>query len=393
MRLRPGPGIGWFLAACVLGAGAWAAVRSGLWDKAFPAQRPEPRVTAGDFPAGVSAPVGGYASLPDRPVRIGFTPRGSSAALLLATGGVGATPAQRKAALYGTSYALDAEAVAFSREEDLRQSLLSGGDSGGVDMAAVGVDRLAAWWPALRDAAPRTVLLLGRSRGHEALAAVGAGALSELRGQRVGVYRHGSASYFLLWALSRAGLSTADLVRVDLPSTLEAGAWLRQGKVDAVVGLAPDVAAAAQARGGTVLASTADAPHLLATVLVVRGEFSARFPDAVRRVLRGQLEAAALVNRDAAAGARLLVETAPYLGDPAGAVATAPPADLKENLSFFGLQGEAPVTYDELYESASALYEKLSPGGRASAAEDTRELGPLKYVAGTAGPGLAGRRE
>ncbi|MEN9799149.1 MAG: hypothetical protein RL653_2845, partial [Pseudomonadota bacterium] len=125
----------------------------------------------------------------------------------------------------------------------------------------------------------------------------------------------------------------------------------------------------------------------------VRGEFSARFPDAVRRVLRGQLEAAALVNRDAAAGARLLVETAPYLGDPAGAVATAPPADLKENLSFFGLQGEAPVTYDELYESASALYEKLSPGGRASAAEDTRELGPLKYVAGTAGPGLAGRRE
>ena len=394
MTLRPGPGISWFLAACVLGAGAWVAVRSGQWDALFaPARRPEARVTAGDFPAGVSAPLGGYASLPDRPVRVGFTPRGSSAALLLSTGGVGATPAQRKSALLGASYALDAEAVAFSREEDLRQALLSGGDAGGVDMAAMGVDRLAAWWPALRDAAPRTVLLLGRSRGQEALAAVGASALSELRGQRVGVYRHGSASYFLLWALSRAGLGPGDVVRVDLPSTLEAGAWLRQGKVDAVVGFAADVEAAAQARGGSVLASTADAPHLLATVLVVRGEFSARFPDALRRVLRGQLEAAALVNRDPAGGARLLAETAPYLGEPGAAVAIAPPADLKENLAFFGLQGEAPVTYDELFESAAALYEKLSPGGRATSAEDTRELGALRYVASSAGPALAGRRE
>ena len=386
MTLRAGPGIRWFILSCVAITGAWVAVRTGLWaklsERIAPAVPKPPRLSAGDFPAGASAPVGGFASLPDRPVRLGFTPRGNSAALLLATGGAGSEAPGRKAALFAVSYALDAEAVPFSRDEDLRQALLAGGDAGGVDMAALSVDRLAAWWPDLRDASPRTVMLLGRSRGQEVVAAVGASSLAELRGRRVGTYRHGPSSYFLLWALSRAGLNPSDVVRVDLPSTLEAGAWLREGKVDAVAGFAHDVSAAAQARGGAVLASTADAPHLLATVLVVRGEFSARYPDAVRRILRGLLEAGALVNRDPAAGARLLGEVASYLGDPAGAVAAAPPADIKENLSFFGLQGEAPVTYDELFQSALALYEKLSPAGRAVSAEDTRELGALRYVSG-----------
>jgi len=386
MTLRAGPGVRWFLLACLGVGGAWVAVRTGAWarvsERIAPAVPKPPRLSAGDFPAGASAPVGGFASLPDRPVRLGLLPRGASAAMLWATGGAGAEAPGRKAGLFAAAYALDAESLAFSREEDLRQALLSGGDAGGVDMAALTVDRLAAWWPELRDAAPRTVMLLGRSRGQEAVAAVGAATIAELRGRRVGTYRHGSASYFMLWALSRAGLSPSDVVRVDLPSTVEAGAYLREGKVDAVAGLTQDVATAAQARGGAVLASTADAPHLLATVIVVRGEFSARYPDAVRRVLRGLLEAGNTVAKDPVGGARLLGQVASYLGDPAQAVAANPPADLMENLSFFGLQGEAPVTYDELFQSALALYEKFSPEGRSVSAEDTRELGPLRYVAG-----------
>jgi len=99
-------------------------------------------------------------------------------------------------------------------------------------------------------------------------------------------------------------------------------------------------------------------------------------------VLRGLLEAGNTVAKDPVGGARLLGQVASYLGDPAQAVAANPPADLMENLSFFGLQGEAPVTYDELFQSALALYEKFSPEGRSVSAEDTRELGPLRYVAG-----------
>ncbi len=121
------------------------------------------------------------AAVPLRPTLIGFTPRGSSAALLLATGGALSPDESHKLSpekpapggLLKTGYALDAAAVVFPREEDVRQALALGGDNGGVDLAAISVDRLAQWAVSLRDAAPRTVLLLGRSQGQEALAAVG----------------------------------------------------------------------------------------------------------------------------------------------------------------------------------------------------------------------------
>jgi ABC-type nitrate/sulfonate/bicarbonate transport system substrate-binding protein len=153
-----------------------------------------------------------------------------------------------------------------------------------------------------------------------------------------------------------------------------------------VVGLWGDVELAARDRGGVVLATTADAPHLVATVLVVRGEFAARYPDAVRRVIRGLLEAGASVAKDPGPAARLLGEVAPYLGDPVEAIRSAPPATLADNLSFFGLSGEAPVTYDELYQSASALFAKVKRTAAGPPAEDTRDLGALKYVSEARGP-------
>jgi len=248
------------------------------------------------------------------------------------------------------------------------------------------VDRLAAWGPLLRDAAPRTVLLLGRSQGQEALAAVGARDLSSLRGKRVGVYPEGPARYFALWLLSRAGLRMSDVRWVDLRSTLEAGAALREGRVDAAVGFTSDVELAAKDRGGAVLASTADAPHLITTVLVARGDFAARYPDALRRVLRGLLDAGAAVAANPASGARMLGEVAPYLGDPLEAIRSAPPATLADNRAFFALSGETPVTYDELYESAAALHAKTERAAPALPVEDTRDLGALKYVSEARGP-------
>ena len=147
----------------------------------------------------------------------------------------------------------------------------------------------------------------------------------------MGVYPFGSSHYFALWVLSRAGLRTSDVRWVDLPSTLDAGRALREGRADVVVGLWGDVELAARDRGGTVLATTADAPHLVATVLVARGDFAARYPDAVRRVLRGLLDAGQGVLKDPAAGARMLGEVAPYLGDPTEAIRSAPPATLADN--------------------------------------------------------------
>lgn len=395
MKLHRGPGLFLFLFLCVLGA-AWVfASRSGYLDtlqaRFFPSVREAVRLSPGDFPAGVSAPVADVASVPLRPVLVGFTPRGSAAGLLVAAGGATtldnpAPPPGAAQGLLKTAYALDARAVLFAREEELRQALSIGAENGGVDMAMLSVDRLASWAPGLRDAAPRTVMLAGRSRGQEALAAVGVTDLAGLRGKRVGIYPFSSTHYFALWVLARAGLRTTDVRWVELPSTLDAGRALREGRVDAVVGLWGDVELAARDRGGAVLATTADAPHLVATVLVARGDFAARYPDAVRRVLRGMLDAGQSVLKDPSTGARMLGEVAPYLGDPTEAIRSAPPATLADNRAFFGLSGEAPVTYDELYQSAAALFQKLKQGPPVPLAEDTRDLGALKYVSEARGP-------
>src|SRR5208283_5764635 len=130
-----------------------------LQGRVFPSLRPRAALSAGDFPAGVTAPGDEVASIPLRPTVIGFVPRGSAAPLLLATGQGGAEP---RPGLLKAAYAMDARAVPFVREEELRAALAAGGERGGVDLAAITVDRLAAWAPALRDAAPRVEMLLGR---------------------------------------------------------------------------------------------------------------------------------------------------------------------------------------------------------------------------------------
>jgi ABC-type nitrate/sulfonate/bicarbonate transport system substrate-binding protein len=204
--------------------------------------------------------------------------------------------------------------------------------------------------------------------------------LADLRAKRLGAYFQGSAYYFALWALSRGGLSFQDVKWVSLNSSLEAGAALREGRAEAVAGLTGDVELAARDRGGKVLATSADAPHLIATVLVTRGEFAARYPDAIRRMIRAILDGASNVAKDPNEGARLLGEVAPYLGDPLEAIRSDPPATLRDNLAFFGLSGEAPVTYDELLQSSGALLLKIGRVRSIPVPEDTRDVGALRYV-------------
>lgn len=355
---------------------AWRAgyvdrVRDRIWG------RPT-RLSAGDFPAGVSAPVDDVASVPLRTTLVGFVPRGSIAGLVWAA---------NEGQTFKGSYALDVKAVPFDREDALRRALMKGGDNGGVDLAAMNVSQLALQSGPLRDAAPRTVLLLGRSRGQDVLG-VGKGitAIAGLKGKRIGVEPGSTGSYFLLWVLSRAGLTLREVTLVDLESAKEAGAELAAGRIDAAAGYAGDLEPAVKQVGGSILTSTVDAPHLIATVLVARGDFAARYPDAIRRVLRGALDANAHVAKDPALGARALGEVASWLGDPAEAIKQAPPATVRDNLSFFGLAGEAPVTYFELFQSASSLGTRLWNNPPTPQAEDTCDLGALKYVSSTRGP-------
>ena len=218
------------------------------------------------------------------------------------------------------------------------------------------------------------------ARAPDALGAVGVPNLAALKGRRLAVALAGPGQYFALWLLMRAGLGPQDVRWVDLSSSLDAGLALREGRADATVGLRGDVEAATADRGGKLLATTADAPHLIATVLVVRGEFAARYPDGVRRIIRALLDAAAATARDPTPAARLLGEVAPSIGDPREAIRGEPPATLRENLAFFGISGQAPVTYDELFQSAAALEARLLRSPPPPPAEDTQDVTVLRSV-------------
>lgn len=372
------------LALCFVGlaAGAVVANRLGYVEKLRDRlQGRAPRLAAGDFPAGVMAPVDDVVKVPTRPVLVGFVPRGSVAPLLYAAGDAD------RVGLFRAAYAIDVKMVPFEREEDLRKALVAGGENGGVDLAALPVSSLAMSASLLRDAAPRTLMLLGRSRGHDVIGArAGISSFPELAGKRIGVEERALPWYVLLWAMSRAGLSLRDVQLVPLDSSFEAGAALKAKQVDAVAGFAGDVGPAVKEIGGSIIGTTADAPHLVATVLVTRGDFAARYPDGIRRLLRGLLDANAAVSKDVTDAARVLGTVAPQLGDPTDAIRAAPPASLKDNLAFFGLADEAPVTYHELFESAAALNQKLFGAPPAPSAEDTADLGALKYVASARGP-------
>jgi hypothetical protein len=129
MALRRGPGLLPFLVLCCLGAAWLLASRLGYLDRLqarfFPAAKEAVRLSPGDFPAGVTAPMADLASVPLRPTLIGFTARGSAAALLLATGGastldnLGPPPGAAQGVLK-TGYAMDARAVVFANEDELR---------------------------------------------------------------------------------------------------------------------------------------------------------------------------------------------------------------------------------------------------------------------------------
>lgn len=364
-------------------AGAVAASQYGYVDRVRERLWGRPaRLSAGDFPAGVAAPDDDVAAIPLRATMIGVVPRGSVAPLLWATGD------GERVGLFRAGYALDVKLQLFDKEDDLRAAFVKGGDNGGVDLVAISVSTLAMLAAPLRDAAPRTVLLLGRSRGQDLV--VGSSAItnpSMLAGKRLGTEPRSTSHYLALWAMSRAGLSLRDVTLVPLPSAFGAGAALKAKKVDAVAGYLGDLDPAMKEVGGTVVASTVDAPHLIATVLVSRGDFAARYPDAIRRLIRGSLDANAQAAKDPSDAARTLGQAAPQLGDPTEAMRSAPPASLKDNLGFFGLEGEAPVTYVELYQSAAALSFKLGATTTAApTADETTDLGPLRYVVSSKGP-------
>ncbi|MGI5864819.1 MAG: ABC transporter substrate-binding protein [Myxococcales bacterium] len=312
-----------------------------------------------DFPAGAAAAVDDLASIPSRPVRVAALPRGSTATLLLTSDG----PGFRKEAPASRAFGVDLELTLLQEEGALLDVLRRGGDNGGADAIVLSVDRLALLAAELREARPQAVLLISRPRGYEVIAAAaGIDQVPALKGKRIAVPEACGALYFLTWRLAQALLHPSSVEIVPAASSAEAARLFRESKVDAAVGLAPDFVGPVRELGGAFVASTADAPHLLAHVLVFRGDFIARYPDAPRRLARAVLDRAELLAVDPTEGARALARHEALVAEalnPFTALKLDPPATLAENLAFFGIRGDTPVRFADLYASALKVWRKL----------------------------------
>jgi len=379
-----GPGGKLLLVLAGLGIIAFALHRAGFLPQLEPLvshlrhkSRPAPALSLADFPPGAIAPTSGLNAMPSQPLKLAVPPRAGSASLLWLSGG----PGRHTDSPAAKAYALDLDLSTYANGAEVSRALALGPDQGGVDAALVSVDDLAMRAATYRDAAPRAVALVARSQGSVALAAAGVDALPDLRGKRLAIPRAGPARYFALFLLARAHLGVSEVKLLPVDDSTQAAVALREGRADAAVGLTPEVALAAKDRNGAVLASSSDSPFLLDLVLVVRGDLAARYPEAVRRLVRAVLEANAAVRKDALDGARLLDAAAPALVDPVQAIKDEPPATLAENLAFFGIEGDAPVHFDELYASAAGLAVHLGEGQPGADPREVREPAALRAVA------------
>ncbi|MCL2626214.1 MAG: hypothetical protein FWD46_05305 [Cystobacterineae bacterium] len=336
-----------------------------------------PVVEAADFPAGVASPAYERASMVLRPTYLGTTLRGYAAPLLWAAGEEGG-----EEGLWRESFAIEVRTRVFANGTELSKALALGGDNGGVDMAVLSLPTLLLDAPGLKPAVPRVLMLMGWSRGQDILVATqGLHHPGQLRNKRVAVEMWSPGHHLLLWTLSRVGLRLGEIELLELPSALDAGAFLEKGVADAAAGLYGELLPWVLQNKGEFLDSTADVPHLVASVLVARGSFVARYPEVILRVIRGLFDLEQNMARYRKRMLKSFKQQYPNLGKPEQMLQEEPLASMEENLAFFGLRGQAAVGYAELYQSTTALASKLYERPPAPRVEESLELAPLKRLA------------
>ena len=283
----------------------------------FPALEKAATLSPGDFPAGVTAPGGDIASVPLRPTLVGFTPRGSAASLLLATGG------RRGPRARAARPAPDRLRARRPRRRLRPRPPSSAGRSRTAPSAAAWTWRRSPWtgWRAgsTRSATPRRgwCCCSARSQGADALGAVGVSSLAELKGRRLAVATASPGQYFALWLLMRAGLGPAGRALGGPAVVARRGAGAARG-----AGGRHRRAARATStpRRPTAAAGCWPPPPTRRTSWPPCWWCGASSPRATRTGCAASsgrlLDAAAATVRDPTPAARLLGEVAPSLGDP-----------------------------------------------------------------------------
>lgn len=168
--------------------------------------------------------------------------------------------------------------------------------SGQVQAAALTLDEVLS----IRDAAlPLSIILVfNASIGADMLlAAPNIGALSELKGRRIGLEQSSVANILLAEILQRAGLREADVTLLRLPVDAHLAAWQRRD-VDALITYEP-VANQLLAKGMNSLFDTRQVPDTVIDVLAVRKDaLDNAHASAWRHLLAGHFRAVDAITRN-----------------------------------------------------------------------------------------------
>lgn len=410
-KVTIGPGGKGLIALVGLGLVGFAAWR---WkDKIAPDRPAQGVVTSANFPSGASAPSASASATPsgatataalpsgalpspggtapanrdlNRPLRVAINTWGGYAGGILANNGF----RPNRESLFFRNYGIEVELVLIDDFPQSRAAFRTGGDSGGVDVMWATVDSYALEYPALEaQYHPVAFMQFDFSHGGDAIA-VGPNIRSaaDLRGKRI-AYAEGTPShYFLLYVLTQAGLRNTDITPVTVASAIEAANVFRAGSVDACVSWAPDVFnAARQRQGGRILTSTTQATNLIADMFYTRRDFLNAHTDTISRFVAGWMEGQreARANPDQAARIMASSFTGVSLEDAQGMLANAELTDYWANRRFFEMEGDIPVGFDDIFQSASGLWRNvgmLTQVGQAFNARDTRILQAIEQRMG-----------
>jgi NitT/TauT family transport system substrate-binding protein len=282
--------------------------------------------------------------------------------LVLANGGLTTQPGSTAAA-EGLDLRID-----FIEDAPKKNKALQDGT---VDAVWETVDELPITLGAYRDARVevRTFLQLDWSRGGDAcVASADVKNVDDVVGHKLATLMFSPDHTLLEFMLLNSRLSKLQAAQVRRDTTFsrddptQARKLFAERKVDVACMWEPDVTLALESRPGSHrLFSTAEATDLVADILIARRDFLDSKPAVAERLARVWLAGARKAEADRPAAARFVSTVVPRFRDELGYEGTLKSfgwvkwADLSDNASFFGLDGEDPA-FDRVYNHADGIW-------------------------------------
>jgi NitT/TauT family transport system substrate-binding protein len=236
-----------------------------------------------------------------------------------------------------------------------------------VNLLWATIDALPTEMSGLAAYDPVVVFQSDWSRGGDAIVVRrGIASAGELRGKSVAVAEMSPSHSFLIWLLGAAGMTTADIKLVGVPSPVEAADAFKAGNVDAAVVWSPfDEECVQKVPGARILQSTRNASNIIADVFIAKRKWVEANREKVQQLYEGWMRGAADINSNPSAkqeAAGILADA--FSGftkeDAIKAIDNVRLCTHGDNVNFFGLgKGYKGVTGEELYSRMTKEYRAI----------------------------------